>query len=219
MNLSANTIKVLSNFSSINPSILITPGNEIRTYAPTKNFYACCKVTEKFESQAGIGDLLKFLGIVTLLESPDLDFKENQVVISSGKRRVNYTYDHPSTILTREKGFTLPSKEVNFSLADDILTNIIKVSKVLGSPDIKVSGADGKLSISAVDSENPTADSYVIELGDTEKVFNFFFKKELISKLLPSTYDVTISAKGMAIFISNDLEYHIAVERNSSYKG
>lgn len=218
MQLSEPTIKILSNFASFNPSILLKPGNVVSTIGTSKNFFGIATVEETFSVEAGIGDLNKFLGIVTLLKTPELTFSENQVLIVSGNKRVNYTYAHPSTILTAKSKVKLPSTEVSFVLEKDVLSNLFKVSKVLGLADVCISGKDGKLMISAVDCENPTADSYDVELGETTKTFDFFFKREYL-QLLDLDYDVEISEKMISSFKSGNIEYNIALERNSTYTG
>lgn len=219
MILSENTIAILTNFANYNPSIMFKPGNEISTLGQSKTFRATATVDETFEVEAGIGDLSKFLGIISAMNKPELNFKENQVVISSGKSKVNFTYSHPSTILTsKSSSKKLPESDVSFELEADILPSILKVSNILDTLHVKISGASGKLTISAVNVNDPTADSYDIEIGSTNKIFDFYFKKEYL-KLIPIDYEVGISSQGIATFKSKNLEYNITVEHISSYEG
>ena len=50
MKLTPNTITILKNFSSINPSIYIREGNTIRTIAVSGNIAAVAEIEEEFEN-------------------------------------------------------------------------------------------------------------------------------------------------------------------------
>ena len=61
MKLTQNTISILKNFSSINPSIYIREGNKIRTIAMSGNIAASATVEEEFTTPFAIYDLNQFL--------------------------------------------------------------------------------------------------------------------------------------------------------------
>ena len=52
------TIDLLKNFAGINSNILIEPGNKIKTISNYKNVMAEATVSETFEQQFGIWDLI-----------------------------------------------------------------------------------------------------------------------------------------------------------------
>ena len=97
VSLSRRTLEILKNFSTINSNILIEPGNTISTISPVKNVMAEATVEETFDVQFGLWDLNKFLGVVSLFDSPKFRFEENHMVISeSGKgNSVRYYYSDP----------------------------------------------------------------------------------------------------------------------------
>ena len=89
MKLSNGTVTVLKNFSTINPNLVIKAGNTISTMSAMKNIVAKAKVEETFPQDFAIYDLNEFLASISLFTNPDLEFKNDFVVItesgSSGK--------------------------------------------------------------------------------------------------------------------------------------
>ena len=54
MQISRQTVEILKNFSTINPSILVKPGSEIQTISTMKNILAKSAVTEDFINEFAI---------------------------------------------------------------------------------------------------------------------------------------------------------------------
>ena len=99
MNISNETLDVLQNFASINPNILISPGQDLKTIAEAKNIMAEAHVPETFPVEFGIYDLNEFLQVIGLIQTPDLDFGVERVVIKyADVSRVNYYYSENSKI-------------------------------------------------------------------------------------------------------------------------
>jgi len=98
MKLSAETITVLKNFSSINQSILVKSGSKLRTISVMKNILAEADVKETFARDFAIYDLNQFLNGLSLHQDPDLNFtNESYIVISEGKRKVKYFFADPES--------------------------------------------------------------------------------------------------------------------------
>ena len=64
-----------------------------------------------------------------------------------------------------------------------------------------------------------TSNSFSVTVGETDKVFSFNFKVENI-KILPGTYDVSVSSKLLSRFTNKnqDLVYYIALEPDSTFE-
>lgn len=84
MEICANTVNVLKNFSAINGNIVIKPGNKLMTISEAKNILAEAKVTEEFNSIVGIYDLTEFLNVLGLVDKPRVRFEENYMNIGGG---------------------------------------------------------------------------------------------------------------------------------------
>lgn len=218
MQLAPSTISILNNFASINPSIVFRPGSKIETISEIGTLIGFAEVEEKFPKVVGIGDLKKFLSVVSLFNQPDLEFEDKYVQISSGTKKVKYVYADLSTIRQVKGAPTLPSTDVSFVLEKEVLDSAKKAMSILGVEFLMIEGRDGKLIVSATETKqrNPTSDCYEVEIGETSHTFQFFFEKETLN-LIPATYDVTISKKMIASFKSDRLHYWIGLDTASTF--
>jgi len=221
MNFSEDTISILKNFSSINPSVMLKPGNVIRTISPQKTVMSAATVEEDFDASAGIYDLSRFLATLSLFEQPEIDFQSNNFLVTDGRRGVKYTYASEAMIVTPpDKDITVPNPEVNVEVSWDDIQSVIRAAGVLQLPEISFSSDGEGIKLSAVDSKNPTADKYDVMISSetTSNEFEMIIKTDNL-KLLPSDYDVSLSSKGMAHFKSTRIQYWIAIESNSKFGG
>jgi hypothetical protein len=216
MRLDKKTVEVLKSFSSINPSLLFRKGDHLATISSSKTIMAKAKLDQEFSREFAIHDLSRFLGALSLFKEPDLVFDKNQVKISSGSQRIQYTYANPGTIVSApEKDIKLPSEDIKFVLTETDLRAALQATSVLGVPEIAVVGDGEKIMLQAIDSKNDSADTFSREIGDTDKEFTVVFKSEHF-KLLPGDYKVTISAKGISHLVGDFVEYWLAVEAGPS---
>lgn len=220
MKISGQTFDVLKNFSTINPSIAIKPGNVLRTVSEQKNILAKASVTESFPKNFAVYELNQFLGLSSLFENGEYDFGDSAVVISEGKNSSRYTYTDPSMVTAPpERDLDIPSKDVNFKLPWDDFKKIINAANQLALPEIIVRGKEGKVTLIATDSRNPTSNQFSQDLNLTASAeYEFVFKVENF-KFIPDDYEVTISQKGISHFKGKLIEYWVATESGSKYNG
>ena len=161
MKLSSETLAILKNFASINPSLQFKQGSFITAISPVKTLMAKAAIKEHIPHTFAIYDLSRFLGVLSLFESPTLNMEERLLTVSGSGRKVQYTYADPKLIVTPgDKEIKLPSVDVEFDLKSDTLQSVLKAMGVLGLPEIAVTGEDGTLSIQAIDSKNPSSDKF-----------------------------------------------------------
>ena len=227
MNLSNETVSVLKNFATINQNLVIKSGSSISTMSAMKNIVASAKVKETWPTDFAIYDLNEFLSALSLFEKPDLDFKDNFVIItedgSTGKT-LKYWYSDPSVVTTVTKEITMPECEVNFSFENNLLSNVQKAAAVIGVPDMVLEGMDSSIALLKVtDKKNATANDYAVKIDVNNEdgknlPYKFWFKVENL-KLLSGTYDVAISSKNISHFVNAnvDIQYWIALEPESKY--
>ena len=228
MKLSNDTVTVLKNFSTINQNLVINPGKNISTMSAMKNIVAKATVTEDFPQAFAIYDLNEFLSALSLFENPDLDFKEDFVVMTetgSKGKSLKYWYSDPSVVTTPAKEITMPSSEVTFTFSSDLLSDVTKAAAVIGAPDMVLEGMDlGTAILKVTDKKNDTANNYAVgvdtnhEDSDKNVPYKFWFKVENL-RLLPGSYDVKVSSKKISYFKNTnvDVEYFIALEPESTY--
>ena len=226
MKLSKHTLNMLRNFSDINMSIEIKKGNVLRTVSVQKNILAQAELEEEFPQDFAIYELNRFLGAVSLFDDPEFQFNGKSANIGTNTHSVDYVYCDPSMIVTPpENNITFPDPEVKFTLSQDALSQIMKASNVLGTPEIAVEGGPApadSIRIKALDVNNDSTDTFKIVLEESHSgdKFRFVFKTENM-KMIPGNYDVEISSKGISHFSlqGQKLQYWIATESSSSFGG
>ena len=214
MKFSNETMSVLKNFSSINPSIVFKSGSTIRTISPQKTVMAAATIGETVEQQAGVYDLSRFLATLSLFENPEVVFGTDRFTIKGGKSELRYTYTSESLIVTPpEKDIVVPDPEVSVNITWQAIDSVLRAAGVLQLPEIAFIGDGNSVTISAVDSKTSTADNYntVVAEGVNTEPFNMIIKTDNL-KLVPTDYEVTLSSKGMAHFKSDKVQYWIAIE-------
>lgn len=218
MKLSAKTIQILKNFSSINPSIMFNAGNTLSTISPLKTVMARAQIDETIEKDFGIFDLNRFLGVLSLFTDPELLLCDNYVKITDGRKSVNFIYADPITmILPPNKDIKVGESYVEFNLTSDNLQNLMKASSVLQLPEIALVGEDGRLLLRAMDSKNSSNNTFELEVKETSKTFKIIFSCNNL-KMMSKSYDVFV-AKGIGHFVSDDgVQYWITTESTSTYE-
>jgi gp45 sliding clamp, C terminal len=220
MKLSDNTMTVLKNFSSINPSLFVRTGNVLRTISPQKTIMAKAELEDNFDKDLGIHDLGRFIGVLSMFDDHDIDWRDKYAILkdkSSNDFSINYTYCDPSTFATPPtKDVVLPIPDVNFHLKTENLNRVMKSANFLQLPEIAVVGDGTNLMLKAYNSKNPTADSSTKVIGATDKNFTAIYKIENLN-IIPGDYDVSISSKGISTFTSSKLTYWIAIEATSNF--
>ena len=228
MKLRNGTVTVLKNFSTINQNLVIKAGNKISTMSAMKNIISKATVEETFPREFAIYDLNEFLSALSLFEKPDLDFREDFVVMieeGSSGTALKYWYSDPSVVTTPQKEVTMPECEITFTLESELLSDVQKAAAVIGAPDMVLEGMDlGTAVIKVTDKKNTTANDYAVQVDvnsedpDKNVPYKFWYKVENL-KLLPGTYDVEVSSAKIS-FLKNtnvDISYFIALEPESSY--
>ena len=219
MYLSQETVSLLKNFSTINQSILIKAGKKIRSMSVMKNILVEADIDEDFIRDVAIYDLNQFLNCLSLIPGAEINLDNNSIVITDGSNSIDYRYSDPSVITAPpEKELKLPSEDVQLVLSEENLESVKKAAAVLQIPDVSVVGDGEKIFLTVRDKKNSGSNSYRIEVGETDTVFQFNLKVENL-KILSGDYDVTISSKNLAKFESHSrpLVYFIAIEPDSTY--
>ena len=222
MKLSKHTLNMLKNFSDINMSIEIKEGNILRTVSVQKNILAQAELEDSFPQDFAIYELNRFLGAVSLFDDPEFRFNGKSANIGTTRHSVDYVYCDPSMIVTPpENNINFPEPEVKFTLTQDALSQVMKASNVLGTPEIAVESDSGNINIKALDVNNDSTDTFTVNLDEkSDNKFKFVFKTENM-KMLPGNYDVEISSKGISHFTmqGQKLQYWIATEASSTFGG
>lgn len=217
--LSKTTLAILKNFASLNSNILVNPGNVIKTITPSMNGMAEATVEETFDTQFGIWDLNKFLGVVSLFTNPTFEFGEKSVTISgSNSSVVNYLYSEPRLLTIPTKSVNMPEIAVEVNITQEMFSELTRASSILQLPDICFKSKDDGIFVEVCDRVDPTTNRCEIRLDDNvnDTNFSFNFKMDNI-KLLPGNYKISF-AKHLAGKFENEnipLTYWFAMQPDS----
>lgn len=218
MKLSEKTLTILKSFAAINKSIVLKPGKVLRTITPEKTLMATAQIEDEIPAQACIYDLSRFLSIHSLYDNPEIEFQDKHFTIAEGKKKTKYVFADLSMVHSPpDKEINIPSNDVEVSIEWEALQSVIKAAGVLQFSEIAFVGENGTCYLRAIDSANPSADTFGIEVGDTSDEFTIIVKTENL-KLLPRNYKVVICAKGISKFEADDVSYFIGIDSKSTYK-
>lgn len=222
MELSTNTLQVLKNFAQINSNFVINPGSTLMTMSEAKNILALANVKESFEQKVGVYDLNELLGVLGLVDTPNLYFTDNyaRVCDSTGRSEVKYYYSDPEMLTSPKKPISMPSCEVKFRLDQLTLNNIKRAAATLGHSELAIIPNDGSIRLEVLDPQNATSNVYSTEIDGEFESTDFRFIISISNlKMIPSSYDVSISNKLISEFTSTemDLQYWVALEKSSTF--
>lgn len=225
MKLSETTLEVLKNFSTINQGIVIHPGKVIKTIGKNKNILAEYVTEEEFEHKFGVYELTSLLAVLTLEKDlPEIDFdskiKSMKIVSLAGRRKMEYRFCDEEMITTPpEKGIVMPVAEIKFEINANDFSTIERSVRVLSSPNIAIISDGEKIYVKNYDALNDSAATSELEICDGNgDIYNMIFKEESW-KMIPGSYDVSVSSKGVAHFKHKDrnLQYWVTTEAGSTY--
>lgn len=216
MKLSENTLTILKNFATINTGIVFRPGHTLKTMAADLSVLAEAEVDEEFPIEFGIYDLNQFLGNITTMSDPELEFGAKSVNIKDSMFSLDYRYC-PSNLITappEDKKLSLEDPDVTLDLTADQMTKILRLASMNTLPHVTIQGKDGVLTILAQDKANDGKNVVRANLGDWQgKDITATFKTDLLG-IIPEDYAVEIKLEKFARFTSktSKLTYFISLE-------
>lgn len=223
MELSDRTLSVLKNFANINSNIVFREGNELKTISVAKNILAKATLDESVPTEFGVYDLNEFLSVMSLVENPTLNFKDNCVVISdaSGLRGNKYYFSDIDMLSSPSKDVIMPEAEVKFTLDTDTLSRLKRASSVLGHDSISITPDGNNIKLTVIDNEDATSNSFFSYVeGEFKEGVDFKFILNVNNlKIVNEDFEVGISSKLISNFKSKQspIEYFIALEKSSTY--
>lgn len=223
MKLSNDTLNILKNFASINTGIVFHQGKTIKTISGNKNILAEATISEEIPVEFGVYDLSKFLSTLSLYkEEPTIEFSDKVGTISGlgGRNKTSYRFCDPSMVATPpSKPIAMPEPEISFELTQDDFDMAMKTASVLSSPNLAVVSDGVKVSLHTFDATNDSESTNTLDVADGNgDRYKMIFKTEAL-KMIPGSYVVNISSKGVAHFRhkAKDLQYWITTEAGSTF--
>ncbi len=216
---SSETIKVLQNFATINNSLAFKKGTELKTLLPGGGIYASAKNLDDFPIDFPIYDLSKLLRVLSLpfLEDCEWIFEEGKkfVLLKKDNNKIKYHFTTEAFVEPPDgKAINLPSVDFSFDLTKEMLEQVLKSASILKHTKLITKIEKGEVSISGVDPDSDTSDSYIIKLDDVDGVDDNEFILDISNmKMIHDMYKVEFCKAGIVKFTSEDgnLEYFVGL--------
>lgn len=193
------TLEVLKNYSSINKSILIKPGNVITIFNESIGLFSHAKVADTFPVEVPVYELSELLSTLSLFESPNIKFDSDKMVIRGNETKVNYKYSSPDVIIGQL--FDIPEAPpfmFKLSLTKEKIHDILRAASVMKLKEIEFTSSKIKVYNSNQDGEvighEYTINLDNVEIGEDHEDDNQSIKINVQAmKMLPLDYIVEVS--------------------------
>jgi hypothetical protein len=226
MKLSKNTLDILNSYREINNSIVIYPGNKIRTKSEDNRIFAEAIVEETFDREFGIYDLKNFLAAYNILGTPELIFSnEEYVLLKEGRAEIKYYFSSSEfiTSIPPDRDFQLKSRDVCIHLPQSQFNKMAKMSTFDSDRThwiVEFLGEEGEIYLRVYHKDDPTSTSYSCVVGETENTFSL---KTFLDVFLfmNGDYDIVISKSPFFLEATNtsrNLRYILPLSPESTYE-
>jgi hypothetical protein len=216
------TLNVLKNFSTINPSIRVLPGNIITTVNKGETVFARAKVPNEFEKEFAILDLSRFLAALSIITKPEVEFVDTHILIknSTGSNKIYYTLTSPNAVLSKpDSKVSIKQIDVSFQFTLEMYSQLTKAISVLQSNEVTFCEENGKLVVKAQSSSNPSENVYSVEICELDNPLSKSYTIDVDNiALMPSDYTINLDTRGMVNFSKENLDYYVMIKSKSNKK-
>lgn len=214
MILSDNTLAVLKNFSQLNVSLHVLPGNTIKTITPSKSVFASFAADDTFDTEFAIYELPRFLSCLALLDGPELVFHDDRIEMRKGGQVVTYRTCNPEMVQSAAKiNVKQLSHQTKFPLTRADLAMLKKAAMTLKLDTIRFYAETGAVYMAAKSSGNPKADGYRKVIGEGVEDFSVEIDIENM-KMLDDDYAVGI--QGRFVEFQGKVRYVIGAKKEEA---
>jgi hypothetical protein len=217
-------MSVLSNFTSINPSILVDAGKVLRTVDPSKTVLAKADIQEEFPIGFGIYDLPNFIQVLKMFEGADIDFTESEkyciIKYADSSTIVRYMFANADTIETVKKDIVMPKTEVIFTLSKNQFADVIKAATTMGLNHLVITkNKEDVVNLTVTDVDNSHSNNFNIENKAELEIdsFDIVFEMSKLVNIMGGEYNVGISSKNISHFLGENIQYWVALNVQSKF--
>ena len=215
MKFSNDTMNILKNFSLINQSILFKPGNQLRTTNGAAVF-AEAEILETIPIKAPIWDLPKLLSVMSIVDSPEIDFFPTYLTITSKNNVIRYAYAAESLIKSPpDKSVVVKDTFAELDLSWESIDKILKAVSILRTDVLTFKSEDSKVLLTTStknSSGNYGSDSFTVSTDvETSNNFKLDFKPDNF-KIIADNYKVKIDTRKFINLQSDKVNYFISAE-------
>jgi hypothetical protein len=212
MQLSQATIEILQQFSTINESIKIEPGNVLRTMDKARAIYASATVAEDFPNTVSIASIREFLALYDLFEEPKLTFTSKCVEIRQDDEHAQYWFADPSAFKPIPTGVKKGEFAANPKITKAQLQTLLRAAYTLKVPELHFYSDSDGVQVKAVNTQLSSSNFFnlVLDPARPEKKIDVRLSLDRC-KLLPRDYTIGLGSALPAVYWETEgLEYAMA---------
>lgn len=193
MQFNEETMAVLKNYETINPSLVFREGNVLEVGSITKHIFSRAVLLEDVEQDFAIYNMNQFLNTINLFHEPHFEFSSNYVTMRSefNNTSTNYYFCNidvvdnlPSRDVLQDL-FTPPNENKDFNLSETTIKEIQKAANVLTLDSILIKVEDGKLIFNVFDKKSAPDQNNFEKVFDGDDIVNVDFDSFIDSYILP----------------------------------
>ena len=214
MKISKKTLEVLKNFASINPNLLIRPGNVLNTIPADVGIFAPAEVSETFDREIGIYDLNTLLALLSMMDDTDVEFGDDSLSIKKDLAEFKYYYADKNILVAAPDKIIEVDSEFAFKLSTKMIDTIKQAASIVSASMLSVIAKNGKVVLSVGDPGSPRSNTYTMEIGEYQGEFDCRIPMENF-KVISTDYDVVLSKKKFMHLHGGSMQYWIALDQSS----
>lgn len=215
MKFSETTLAMLKNFAAINSGVVLNSGHVQRTWSIDMSILVEVELEENIPAQFGIYDLNQFLGNITTLNDPELEFSSDHVTMRDGSMNIKYRSCDANLIKSPpNKSLSIDKPDIAFDLTQTTLTKMLRLAAMNNLSTISVIGSNGRMKLQAHDKNNDMSNEVISDLCEwSGEDFSCMFKVDNL-KIIPDDYCVEVKKNAFSKFTSKNrkLKYFITLQ-------
>lgn len=172
MKISKDTLKIITNMSSVNDTIVFKEGHKQGVRSTSGSVVMVCDIAEYIPTKFGIFETNRLLKSIDLFEDPEIEFKETQLTIKGDFNTLEYGYCDKSLLkdYVEVNGITKTEEVLTFKLDIKTLDKVKKAASIFKSKNFVVNAANGVLTVcTGLESKGKTI---ALKVGETDQEFN-----------------------------------------------
>ncbi|ADQ52738.1 sliding clamp protein [Aeromonas phage AsFcp_4] len=223
MQLSKETVEILSNFAKINPSVVLKPGTFINTKSVNNVLYASATIKDQIDSELRIYSLGELIGVANMIGLPAQVTEDGEYITiknaAGGKSMAKIKMAEAGTIIHPKKAISIPTASVVFELTEEQLKQIMKSASTMSLVDLHFVN-DGRKILARLTGGDANSNTFEIPVADDYEGndANFDFIVALGNmKMTDAKYKVMIAKEGAICFEGANASYIISLDAKSKY--
>lgn len=214
MLLSPATIKILQNYSNINPGIILRKGNFQYTGSPIgSSLVTSVTLPEDFPKDIVINDLDKFLKFYKNIKDAEIEFSDDYLTIKNSVESLHFYYgDKDMIVVPKKEPYPHENVDLDFIVESDYMQKFKSLSSIASNfKHIKITPEENniKLTLCNKESENIADHNYQIIVdgslsNESLKNLSFYLSMDTLKMVLEGNYEfylTTIEIKSNFVYI------------------